>query len=316
MNKETILTRVTLVTGGAGFIGSHLTDELINRGEHVIILDDLSSGRETNVPHGAELVVGSVLDTVLVDELVARSSSIFHLAALVSVQDCINDWLRGHHLNLGGTIMILDAARRNGTPPVIYASSAAVYGDQGSTICSEDITPTPISPYGADKLACEHQARAFSQIYCQPSLGLRFFNVYGPRQDPRSPYAGVISKFHENIVNGKPHKIFGDGRQVRDFIFVSDIVNGLLSARDHADRNKGAAVTNLCTGTATSLLQLAAVLDVTADCGCTPIRHEAARVGDIRTSLGSPVKANDYLNWKAKVSLEEGLAKLWMAESC
>ncbi|RJE84152.1 NAD-dependent epimerase/dehydratase family protein [Paracoccus onubensis] len=304
------MTRKTLVTGGAGFIGSHLADRLLADGEEVVILDNLSSGARENVPAGARLVEGDILDTELVADLVRDVDSVFHLAALVIVQECIRNWDLGHQINLGGTIGLFRAAAAKGIP-VVYASSAAIYGNRSGSECREDSLPMPISPYGADKLGCEHQARAMAEIHGLRSAGLRFFNVYGPRQDPRSPYAGVISKFCANRAADTPHTVFGDGLQSRDFIYVGDIARGLVSARNRAADSGGASVYNLCTGSEKTLLDLAKEIDSVAGRGTTEITHVKPRAGDIRMSLGSPKLAYDELGFQAETSLRNGLTSLW-----
>ena len=304
------MTHRTLVTGGAGFIGSHLVDHLLARGEEVIILDNLSSGSRENVPAGARLVEGDILDGELVADLVRDADSVFHLAALVIVQECIRNWDLGHQVNLVSTIGLFRAAATKGIP-VVYASSAAIYGNRSGSECREDSLPMPISPYGADKLGCEHQARAMAEIHGLRSAGLRFFNVYGPRQDPRSPYAGVISKFCANRAADMSHTVFGDGLQSRDFIYVGDIVEGLVRARDRATDIGGASVYNLCTGTEKTLLDLAREIDVVADRGPTEITHVEPRAGDIRMSLGSPELASAELGFHAETELRKGLALLW-----
>lgn len=278
-----------------------------------MVLDNLSNGKRENLPPQAELVVGDITDTALVCDLVQQVDSVFHLAALVSVQECINDWRLGHRVNLGATIeLFLAAAKaRPGGIPVVYASSAAVYGDRSGTHCVEANPPTPISPYGADKLGCEHQARAMAEIHQLSSVGLRFFNVYGPRQDPRSPYAGVISKFCANRLENRPHTVFGDGQQSRDFIYVADIVEGLIRARAHAQDPGGAAIFNLCTGAETTLAGLASEIDSVAGRGATPIRHAEPRSGDIRMSLGDPSLATRELNFTAQTDIRGGLKMLW-----
>ncbi|MDF3604984.1 NAD-dependent epimerase/dehydratase family protein [Paracoccus sp. DMF-8] len=307
------MTHRTLVTGGAGFIGSHLVERLLAAGEQVVVLDNLSSGKRENLPPQAELVVGDITDAALVGDLVQRADSVCHLAALVSVQECIRDWDLGHRVNLGATIGLFRAAAdaRPGGIPVVYASSAAVYGDRSGSDCAEADPPAPISPYGADKLGCEHQARAMAEIHRLPSVGLRFFNVYGPRQDPRSPYAGVISKFCANRLADSPHTVFGDGRQSRDFIYVADIVEGLVRARAHARDQGGASVFNLCTGAGTTLTGLAAEIDSVAGRGTTPIQHAEPRSGDIRMSLGNPSLAARELGFHARTDIRTGLGMLW-----
>lgn len=300
-----------VVTGGAGFIGGHLVEALIAAGHAVTVVDDLSTGKAANLPPAARLVVASVADAALLAREAEGADGLFHLAARVSVQDCIDNWLAGHHDNLIGTINALDAARAAACP-VVYASSAAVYGDHSGQVCDEAVREAPISPYGADKLGCEHQARAFAAVHGLSSVGLRFFNVYGPRQDPASPYAGVISRFIDNAAAGRGHVVFGDGRQSRDFIEVADIVAGLLAAMRVARAQEGRAeVVNLCTGQATTLLELiAAIARARGDNTAPAIAHAPARAGDIRHSLGSTARMQAVLGLRAQVGLEAGLARL------
>lgn len=315
-----------IVTGGAGFIGSHLVEALIHAGHDVIVIDDLSTGKPGNLPRGTRLVRASIADAALLAREAAGADGIYHLAARVSVQDCIDNWLAGHADNLIGTINTFAAAAGAGCP-VVYASSAAVYGDRSGQLCSEEVRETPISPYGADKLADEHQARAFAAIRGLSSVGLRFFNVYGPRQDPASPYAGVISRFIANARDGVAHTVFGDGGQSRDFIEVSDIVAGLLAAMALAQRPVQAAgaaarragraeVFNLCTGRETTLLDLIATLARVRGDACAPrIRHAPPRAGDIRHSLGSTRLMHERLGVVAQVPLDRGLARLLAHEA-
>lgn len=307
---DRLVARRILVTGGAGFIGSHLVDRLIAGGAEVTVLDDLSSGHRHNIHPAARFVRGDLREADRLVALIGAADVVFHLAAKVSVQDCIAQWEDGHQINLGGTMAVLRAAQRAGGVPVVYASSAAVYGDQGDRACHEDDLPRPISPYAADKLASEHQARAMAAIHGLPSVGLRFFNVYGPRQDPASPYAGVIARLCANRLAGRPHTIFGDGLQSRDFIHVADVVEGLVRAADFAAGTSGAAVFNICTGIGTSLVDLAQAIDAAAGAGATPIRHEAPRPGDIRHSRGDPTAARQALGLTARISLPEGLRDL------
>lgn len=300
-----------LVTGGAGFIGSHLVERLLAEGHDVTVLDDLSSGRRANLPPGARLIPGDVLDVALLPQMLAGVERVFHLAARVSVQLCISDWLAAHRVNLGGTMAVLHAAQRAGNVPVVYASSAAVYGNRSGAACVEDDLPLPISPYGADKLGSEHQARAMAEVHGLASVGLRFFNVYGPRQDAASPYAGVISKFCANRRADRPHVIFGDGGQSRDFVYVADVVEALLRAGEAAAQGGGAQVFNICTGAGTALLELVAQLDRLAGRGASPVEHAAPRCGDIRESLGCPLAAREGLGFTARTGIAEGLRALW-----
>ncbi len=293
-----------LVTGGCGFIGSHLSDALLARGDTVTILDDLSAGKRENAPEAAELVVGDVADAALVRRLMAKADGCFHLAAVASVQKCTEEWLASHRTNLTGTISVFDGAREAGGKPVVYASSAAVYGDNPDVPLNEDAHTRPLSAYGADKLGCELHGRVAFGVHGVPNTGFRFFNVFGPRQDPKSPYSGVIAIFTDRIRAGQGITIFGDGEQVRDFVYVGDVVRHLIAAMD-AGGGDG-SVYNVCTGKKTSVLDLAkAIADlsgVEAD-----ITFAEARAGDIRTSLGDPSKANAAFNVPAKTSFRDGL---------
>lgn len=301
----------TLVTGGAGFIGSHLVDRLLAEGEEAVVLDDLSTGFLQNLDSRARLIEGSICDEQKLRSAIRGCDSVIHLAALVSVQDCIQDWGRGTRINLAGTSAVFRAASAAGNLPVVYASSAAVYGDRGGNECAETDLPQPISPYGADKLGCEHHARAMNAIHKLPSVGLRFFNVYGPRQNPNSPYAGVISKFCENRRTNRDHLIFGDGTQARDFVYVSDIIDGIIAARAFAVAHGGAHVFNLCTGHATDLKELALHIDNIAGRGETIRCIAPARRGDIHFSVGSPDLACRTLGFAARVSVQQGMCRLW-----
>ena len=296
-----------LVTGGCGFIGSHLADALTARGHRVHILDDLSTGRRANAPAAAELVVGDVADATTVRRAMEGMAGCFHLAAIASVQRSIEAWAATHRVNLGGTINVLEAARRSGGAPVVYASSAAVYGDNPALPLSESAAIAPLTPYGADKAGGELHARAAFAVHGVCSTGLRFFNVFGPRQDPASPYSGVISIFAENLLAGRPLSIFGDGEQSRDFVFVADVVGALLAAMERQDRS--ARVFNVCGGQRISLLRLIAALERAAK-RKAQVRHAPERAGDIRHSQGDGARIRAGLGFAPKVALEEGLAAL------
>jgi UDP-glucose 4-epimerase len=302
-----------LVTGGAGFIGSHLCDALVQRGDSVRVLDDLSTGSRANLPPGVPLIEADVADPDAMLAAVDGVDGAFHLAAIASVVRGVTDWLGTHRANLTGTITLFDAIRRRGVHvPVVYASSAAVYGDCASVPIREDAECRPLSAYGADKYACELHARVASHVHGIPTTGLRFFNVYGPRQDPRSPYSGVISIFCERIARGAPIDVFGDGEQTRDFVFVADVVTTLLAAMDHPAAD--APVFNVCTGTPTSVLQLARTIAALA--GTTlDVRHLAPRAGEIRHSTGVPQRARTAFGLGDPVPLPVGLRKVldWLA---
>jgi UDP-glucose 4-epimerase len=299
-----------LVTGGCGFIGSHLCDALIAQGHTVRILDDLSTGKIENKPAAAELFQGDVADAALVARAMAGVDGCFHLAAVASVERGNQDWLGTHRTNLTGAITIFDAARRTppdgGSAPVVYASSAAIYGDNPQVPLPEGATPRPLSAYGADKLGCELHARVATHVHGVPTAGMRFFNVFGPRQDPKSPYTGVISIFCDRLRAGSGVRIDGDGQQTRDFVFVGDVVAALMAAMKAMP--DGSPVFNVCTGRATSILLLAQTIGEL--CGRTPeIQFAAPRAGDIRTSLGDARYALEALGFAARVSLRDGLAQ-------
>ena len=296
-----------LVTGGCGFIGSHLADALAARGHRVRILDDLSTGRRANAPAAAELVVGDVADAPTVRRAMEGMAGCFHLAAIASVPRSIEAWQATHRVNLGGTINVLDAARRAGAAPVVYASSASVYGDNPALPLNESEPITPLTPYGADKAGGELHAHAAFAVHGVPSTGLRFFNVFGPRQDPASPYSGVISIFAENMLAGRALTVFGDGEQSRDFVFVADVVAALLAAMEQPDRS--ARVFNVCSGERVSLLGLIAALERAAK-RKAQVRHAPERQGDVRHSQGDGARIRAGLGFAPKVALEEGLAAL------
>lgn len=293
-----------LVTGGCGFIGSHLADALLGQGHAVRVLDDLSTGKRSNLQSGAELIVGDVADPRAVARAMEGVAGCFHLAAVASVERGNRDWLGTHATNLTGAITVFDAARKTRVP-VVYASSAAVYGDPPTLPLAETAPTVPLSAYGADKLGCELHARAAGLVHAVPTVGLRFFNVYGPRQDPLSPYSGVISIFCERLRAGEEVVVFGDGTQTRDFVYVGDVVHALLAAMRVASID--ARVFNVCTGRSTGLLDL--VDAIAAILGVNPrITYGAARSGDIPASLGDPAAAREGLGFAARTSLREGLA--------
>ncbi|MFM8940832.1 MAG: NAD-dependent epimerase/dehydratase family protein [Phenylobacterium sp.] len=301
--------RRALVTGGAGFIGRALAARLLREGAEVTVLVDLSSGDASRLDRGARLMEGSVTDPGRVAEAMAGADAVFHLAAIASVARCNEDLAASHRVNLGGFVNVLEAAAaREQRPALVYASSAAVYGDNPETPLREDARPRPLSPYGADKLGCELHASAAATVLGLRSTGLRFFNVYGPGQDPGSPYSGVISRFHRAATLGEGVTIFGDGGQTRDFVFVDDVVETLLSAASR-ERGEAAEVLNVCTGRETTVLDLAARLARLT--GKTmPVAHAPARPGDIRRSSGDPARLEAILGRRPGTDLTAGLAQL------
>ena len=298
-----------LVTGGLGFIGSHLIDSLLSAGHTVRVLDDLSTGRRANVAGTIELLAGSTTDSSLVARAMNGVSGCFHLAAIASVARANEDWQTCSAVNLGGTVTVFDAAARNpgGKVPVVYMSSAAVYGDCDQLPLCEDAPLRPLNAYGADKLACELHARVAGIVHGLPTCGLRPFNVFGPRQDPRSAYSGVISIFIDRARRGENLRLLGDGSQERDFIFVGDVVRGMIAAMSAADVS--APVVNLCSGKATRIGSLAEII-VRLVGRASAIVQAPPRPGDIHRSQGDPARAHALLGMVVESSLEDGLRHL------
>lgn len=293
-----------LITGGLGFIGGHLAHALCRAGHSVRILDDLSTGRRENAPDACEVKIGDVADPAAVAAAMTGMEGCFHLAAIASVERSNEAWAACHRVNLGGTVNILEAARDAGKVPVVYASSAAVYGEHPEGPLSEASATHPLNAYGADKLGGEFHAAVAMRLHGVRTAALRFFNVYGPGQDPNSPYSGVISIFAQRIMAGEPVVIHGDGRQSRDFVYVGDVVHFLVAAMAAAFTRP--LILNVCTGRATSIR---ALFDVLCDIfgRQVPATQGPARTGDIRQSLGDPRLAGGTLGVMAVTNLHEGL---------
>ena len=301
-----------LVTGGAGFIGSHLADALLAAGLRVRVLDDFSTGRRANLDPRCDLVVGDVADPAVLRAAMAGMAGCFHLAAIASVVRTNADWRGTHRVNQSGSIAVFEAARDAGRLPVVYASSAAVYGDLAGAAATEDAACVPLTAYGADKLGTELHGRVAWLVHGVPTQGLRFFNVYGRRQDPASPYSGVVSIFAARLGSGEALTLHGDGSQTRDFVHVGDVVAHLIAAMRRLRGAPGAAVLNVCTGRATSVRELAALLGGLL--GVAPaIEHGPPRPGDIANSLGDPARAIAALGLAATTRLEQGLADILVA---
>ena len=309
-----------LVTGGAGFIGSHVVRRLLADGWSVTVLDDLSTGRPGSVPAGVALVVGSVVDRALVRECVADADCVVHLGAIASVQRCVDEWFASHVVNLSGTVAILEAvAARSGSGgvrhpiPVVYASSAAVYGGSPSVPSSVSDLPSPLSQYAADKLGCELHARAAAETLGVDSVGLRFFNVYGAGQDPSSPYSGVISRFASLMSAARGITVNGDGGQTRDFVSVVDVaaVVAAVAARLLVrDLPPAAHVHNVGTGVETSLLDLVGALSRALRV-VPAIAFGPGRVGEVRRSVADCSTLAGYLGGAPSFSsLFDGLVAM------
>ncbi|MFC4172177.1 NAD-dependent epimerase/dehydratase family protein [Microvirga sp. GCM10011540] len=299
-----------LLTGGCGFIGSHLAEALVGDGAEVVVLDNLSTGHRSNLTEAAELIVGDIRDGSLLQEAARGCTGIFHLAAVASVPKCTQQWRDSHSINLSASVGIFELAAEHNIP-VVYASSSAIYGDVDRTPIEEDAPKRPISAYGADKYAMELHAAAGARTRDLRSFGLRFFNIYGPRQDPHSPYSGVIAVFMRNALNGAPVLIHGTGDQVRDFVFVADAVKACRRAMERLldQRTASAEISNVCTGQATSIRKLADSVADLVQPGLT-VANGPARAGDIMISVGDPSRLKDILGLMPSTSLREGLQSI------
>ncbi|MFN3762374.1 MAG: SDR family oxidoreductase [Anaerolineae bacterium] len=299
-----------LVTGGAGFIGSHLVEALVASGEQVRVLDNFSTGRRENlsaVRDRIEVIEADVRDPLAVRQAVDGVEVVAHLAAVVSVERSLENPQETMDVNTEGTLNLLEAARQAGVSRFLFASSAAVYGDHSELPLREDLPLRPLSPYAASKVAGEALCHAYRAAYGLPTVILRFFNIYGPRQDPRSPYSGVISIFVGRMRDGRPPIVYGDGLQTRDFVYVGDVVAALI----RAGKQDGAvgAVVNIARGEETSVLRLVTLLNQTLGTALEP-EFAPPRAGEIRRSAGDPRRARSILGWQPTVGLAEGLARL------
>jgi len=297
-----------IVTGGAGFIGSHLAQELAKRGYQVVILDDLSRGKIENIQallnkDNVMFVRRSITELPLLQKLFENVDYVFHQAALARVPFSIENPLAVNEANITGTLNVLVAAKEQGVKKVIYASSSSVYGDTPTLPKKEDMPPNPQSPYAVTKLAGEYYCRVFQEVYALPTVCLRYFNVYGPAQDPNSQYAAVIPKFIQQALNGKPPVIFGDGEQTRDFTFVQDVVEANILAAE----SDATGIFNIGKGERSSVNNLAELLIRLSGNGNTikPV-HVEPRAGDLEHSLADISKSSSF-GYEPKFSLEEGL---------
>ncbi|MFO0904063.1 MAG: SDR family oxidoreductase [Pirellulales bacterium] len=299
-----------LVTGGAGFIGSHLVHALVRRGERVRVLDNLSTGSLANlqaVQDDVELIVGDATDPHVASAAVAGVDTVFHEAALPSVSRSVEDPLASHRDCVTSTVALLDAARLHGVRRFVYAASSSAYGNCEDLQKHEQLAAQPVSPYAAAKLAGEYYCRAFAATYGLSTICLRYFNVFGPRQDPASPYSAVIPLFITALLKGRSPVIFGDGAQSRDFTYIDNVVHGNLCAAAASKRASG-RVFNVAMGQSTSLLQLIDSLQQRLQTAIQP-EHKAARVGDVLHSLADIRAAKEFLNYEPVVSFDEGLGR-------
>ena len=295
-----------LITGGAGFIGSHLADALAGSHE-LVIIDDLANGKLENIRHLVEsgavsFIRGSVTDPSLLKECMEGVDGVFHEAALVSVLRSVKDPVSTNEANVTGTLRVLVAARDAGVKAVVFASSSSVYGDSPALPKREDMQPVPKSPYAISKAAGEHYMRVFSELYGIRTVSLRYFNVFGPRQDPNSAYAAVIPRFITRVLRGEPLVVHGDGGQTRDFTYVRDVVQGNLRAMESGAQG----VFNLACGERNSILDLArTIMAITGK--EVPVHHEETRPGDIRDSLADISAARGRLKYAPGYNLRTGL---------
>jgi len=298
-----------LVTGGAGFIGSHIVERLVGEGHDVRVLDDFSSGHEANLESfrtKVELIRGDIRDAQLVNDAVNGVDIVFHEAALGSVPRSVADPLTTHEVNITGTLNVLLAARDAGVKRVVYASSSSVYGETPVLPKSEDLTPQPLSPYALSKLAGEHYSSVFKHVYGFEIVSLRYFNIFGPRQDPESQYAAVVPRFITALLEGRDPVVYGDGLQSRDFTYVENVVNANLLASE-AEGVAGRAF-NVACGGRYSLLDLLARIKEALGSGIDAI-HEEPRAGDVRDSQASIEDAQRELGYQVSVGFEEGLRR-------
>lgn len=301
-----------LVTGGAGFIGSHTVELLLAQGIPVRVLDNFSSGRLDNLPHHSRLtiVTGDIREPAVVEDAMRGVTHVLHLAAQVSVAASVEAPLDSASINVTGFLNVLDAARRHRVRRLVYASSAAVYGVPARLPVDEDAPVAPISPYGLEKEINDRYAGLYRELYGLPTLGMRYFNVYGPRQDPASPYSGVISIFCRRLRESKALAVFGDGLQTRDFIYVGDVARANAAAID----GELTGVCNVATGESVTLRTLIQAL--TAVSGRRPlVSYREARAGDIRHSAADNRRLMDALRVADFEPLGDGLSRLWASQA-
>jgi len=304
-----------LITGGSGFIGSHIAEALIHQGHQVRVFDNLSSGYRRNIAHlesDIEFIEGDIRDTDALARAMQDVRYVFHEAALVSVFESVEQPEENNAINITGTLNVLRAAAAAGAQRLVMASSAAIYGNNPDLPKTTDMRPEPESPYAIGKITGEYYLRIFSSLYGLETVSLRYFNVFGPRQDPTSMYSGVISKFSDVLRAGETPKVFGDGLQTRDFVFVKDVVQANIKAM-HTERAGAGEAFNVGTGRQTSLLELLDTLAGLLGRAVEPEFHDA-RAGDIRDSVSDISRTREILDYDPAYTLTTGLKELleWM----
>ncbi len=300
-----------LVTGGAGFIGSHLVDKLISRGYSVVVLDNFHSGEMKSFCEilgraSFEVIEGDIRDRKAVREAMDGVDAVVHLAALIDVEESVNNPLETHDVNVNGTLNVLNEAVRSGVRKLLFASSTAVYGEGNPLPLKEEHSLNPISPYAASKISAEGYCRAFNNCYGLGTVILRYFNIYGPRQK-HGAYSGVITRFLQSALEDEPLVVYGDGKQTRDFIHADDVVDATILALEKAN-SKGETF-NVCTGRPTAVNELAEIVKEVIGKDLKVI-YDRPRKGDVKNNYGDPSKAGNILGFKAKTSLREGLEQL------
>ena len=308
-----------LVTGGAGFIGCNLARFLLARGHEVVVLDNFATGKRENLDailDDIRLVEGDIRERTSVDSAIEGCAAVFHEAALGSVPRSVEDPLTSHDVNVNGTITVLESARAAGVKRLIFAASSSAYGDQAESPKHEGMVPSPISPYAANKVACEAYMQGYAAVYGMETLCLRYFNVFGPYQDPAGAYAAVIPAFVASLLRGEQPAVFGDGEQSRDFCYIDNVCEAnWLAANAPGDVCDGRALNIACnrrTGLNEILTQLGDLLGVTVDAV-----YEPTRAGDVKHSLADVTRAAQAIGYEPKVYFEQGLAKAidWYREN-
>jgi UDP-glucose 4-epimerase len=296
-----------VVTGGAGFIGSHIVEELISQGHEVSIFDNLFSGKEKNIEpflkkQGVNFVNGSVTDLSLLKDTFKGADGVFHEAAIASVPRSVANPSASNEVNVTGTLNVLIAARDTDVKKVLFASSSSIYGDTPTLPKTEEMNPSPLSPYAVSKLAGEYYMGVFSSVYGIKTLALRYFNVFGPRQDPKSEYAAVIPKFITSILNHQSPTIYGDGKQTRDFTYVKDVALANIRGMD----SNAEGVCNIAYCQRIDLIELAdIIMEITGI--KVPVKFEAHRVGDVRDSLADINRAKEKFGYSPEFTVRSGL---------
>lgn len=298
-----------LVTGGAGFIGSHIVDALVARGDKVVVLDNLSTGVESNLNVAAHFVRGEAGNVELLDQLLPGCAGIFHLAAVSSVQASLDRPLKVHNDNLTTTLALLEATRRHGVQRFVFSSSAAVYGDTNGEPARENLKPNPLSHYAVQKLAGEHYCRVYTKLHGLETVCLRYFNIFGARQRADSPYSGAIAKFLEAARAGRAPTIFGDGSQTRDFCPVANVVAANIAAMTKPAADVGAGVFNIGTGSSVSIREVAQALAEIFPTMPDP-EHLPARSGEVPHSRADISRAREKLGFRVGVDFADGLRSL------